>query len=81
VTGPPLNCAEAVAQLQDYLKGEITPELAERVRAHLASCVGCLRHAEFERNFLAVLETRLRDTAVPSGLRARILSALDTGPR
>jgi len=81
VTLPPLNCAEAVAQLQDYLKGEITPELAERVREHLAVCRGCLQHAEFERNFLQVLETRLRVTTVPSGLRERILSALDTRPR
>lgn len=71
-----MNCAEAVAHLQDYLKQELTPELTLRLTAHLDRCQGCFVHLRFERNFVARLEAQVTASRCPDGLRRRILHSL-----
>ena len=73
-----LDCREAVARLQDYLKHELTPELAAEIRAHLDDCPPCLGYARFERSFLQMLETHARRGGCPRELRARIERELRT---
>jgi anti-sigma factor (TIGR02949 family) len=70
------DCEQALAHLQDYLKHEITPELAAEVRQHLERCRPCFRHARFEANFLTMLETHCAKETCPSQVRARILAML-----
>jgi anti-sigma factor (TIGR02949 family) len=72
----PSDCREALALLQDYLKDELTPDNETRVTAHLAACGHCLRHANFERNFLAALERATRGVRCPDEVVARIRLAL-----
>ena len=48
----PIDCREALARLQDYLKQELTPELAAEVQAHLEHCRPCFEQARFEQSFL-----------------------------
>ena len=72
----PIDCREAVARLQDFLKQELTPELAADMREHLDRCRPCLTHARFERSFLAMLETRARRACCPGALRAKIVAVL-----
>jgi len=74
--GERLDCREAHARLQDYLKRELTPELEEEMRAHLERCRPCFTHARFEANFVLMLESRARRCGCPDTLRARILSVL-----
>ena len=77
-----LDCREAVARLQDYLKHELTPERAEELKAHLEYCRPCLGYARFEQSFLEMLEARARRSCCPSALRARIereLTELEQG--
>ena len=50
--GDRIDCRQATEQLHDYLKQEITPELAEEIRAHLERCKPCFNHARFEESFL-----------------------------
>jgi anti-sigma factor (TIGR02949 family) len=76
--GESIDCQEAHARLQDYLKRELTPELEAEVRAHLDRCRPCFSHARFEANFLLMLETRARRCSCPGTLRARIVSVLRT---
>jgi anti-sigma factor (TIGR02949 family) len=71
-----IDCQEAMAHLNDYLKQELTPELAAEIRRHLQRCRECFSHARFEANFLSVVETRGRSKTCPGELRARILAAL-----
>ena len=56
--GEPIDCRQAAARLQDYLKQELTPELAAEMRAHLERCRPCFAHARFEQRFLIMLESR-----------------------
>ncbi|MBA3893569.1 MAG: zf-HC2 domain-containing protein [Gemmatimonadales bacterium] len=72
----PIDCAEAGARLQDYLKRELTPELAAEVRDHLVRCRGCFGHAQFEENLLHLMEARARRETCPSALRERIRGLL-----
>jgi anti-sigma factor (TIGR02949 family) len=72
----PIDCGEAEARLQDYLKLELTPELAAEVRDHLIRCRGCFGHAQFEENLLLLLEARARRDTCPGALRERIRTLL-----
>lgn len=71
-----VDCVKAMAHLDDYLKRELTPELMVEVRQHLERCRDCFTHAQFEENFLAMLETRASRETCPGKLRARILALL-----
>jgi anti-sigma factor (TIGR02949 family) len=71
-----IDCNEAMERLNDYLKKELTPDLATEIRQHLERCSPCFSHAKFEANFLALLETKGRREACPAKVRARILEAL-----
>ena len=71
-----LDCEQALAHMQDYLKRELTPELVVEVRVHLEHCRDCTGYARFEESFFLMLETRARRETCPGELRARILAAL-----
>lgn len=36
-----MTCTDFLSQLTDYFDGQISPELLEEVRAHLAGCSHC----------------------------------------
>jgi anti-sigma factor (TIGR02949 family) len=76
-----VNCREAMAKLDEYLKQELTPELTTEVRRHLEHCRPCFSHARFEENFLAMLESCGRKETCPDKLRAKILAALKSEAR
>jgi len=71
-----LDCERALALLQDFLKREADPALAEVIERHLEACGNCLSHAKFERNFLLMLQAHAADVRCPDALRARITDAL-----
>jgi anti-sigma factor (TIGR02949 family) len=72
----PMDCREAGARLQDYLKQELTPELAAEVRDHLVRCRGCFGHAQFEEQLVQLMEARARKQTCPGSLRDRICALL-----
>jgi anti-sigma factor (TIGR02949 family) len=71
-----MDCAQALALLQDYLKEELPPEVGRRIEAHLAACRPCFQNAAFERHFLITLERALRECTCPESLRQSIVDAL-----
>ncbi len=73
------DCEAALAQLDDYLKRELTPELAERVRAHVEACAPCLSQMRYAERFLSLLRAPASDVRCPDPLRLRIADALRTG--
>lgn len=76
-----VNCREAMAKLDEYLKQELTPELAAEVRQHLEHCRPCFSHARFEENFLLMMESCGKKETCPEKLRAKILAALKSEAR
>jgi anti-sigma factor (TIGR02949 family) len=75
-----IDCIEALNRLHEYLKQQLTPELAAQVQAHLSACRPCLTNARFERNYLRMLEIKLKSVPCPADRRQRILSALRDAP-
>lgn len=71
-----LDCDAALELLHEYLKQQLTVELAERVRAHIEMCRPCLSNSRFEANYLRMLERKLRSIACPTETREQILTAL-----
>ena len=71
-----LDCDQAMALLDDYLKRELTAEYIQQVKFHLDRCGDCASLAQFEQKFLQMLETRARKEICPQEVRARILAAL-----
>jgi anti-sigma factor (TIGR02949 family) len=76
-----VNCREAMAKLHEYLKQDLTPDLATEVKQHLERCRPCLSEARFEQNFLAMMENCGRSQTCPEKLRAKILAALKSEAR
>lgn len=74
--GEPIDCTEAKARLQDYLKQELTAELATEVHDHLVRCRGCFGRAQFEEHLVQLLEARARRETCPGPLRERIRELL-----
>ena len=73
-----IDCNEALAQLYDYLKRELTPSLAAEVKSHINRCRTCFDQAQFEQNFLRLLETRGTRETCPDALRRKIQDLLRT---
>lgn len=75
---PMLDCDAVMRQLWDYLDGELTPERAEAIHAHLAMCKRCYPQYEFEKAFCDAVAHAQREHSNPSRLRDRVMEALRT---
>ncbi len=71
-----MDCGRAVEMLHDYLRRELTPEMAQQVKQHIEDCRPCLGHARFEENYLAMLEAKVKAQGCPDAVRERILTVL-----
>jgi anti-sigma factor (TIGR02949 family) len=74
--GEPIDCRAAAERLDDFLKQELTPDVAAEMRAHLEKCRPCFDQAKFEQTFLAMLQQQAQRCGCPERLRARIVSLL-----
>ena len=70
------NCDVALAELYEYLDGELTEEARQRIEHHLRECSPCLEAFDFEAEVRRLVADRCRDQC-PDALRARIQSAID----
>lgn len=75
MTDKKTSCADAARRLFGYLDGQLTPEQAAEIEAHLERCGGCAETHQAERKLLDAIrccDGRGEDAA----LRERILAAL-----
>ncbi|HET7552100.1 MAG TPA: zf-HC2 domain-containing protein [Gemmatimonadaceae bacterium] len=75
-TATSLTCAQAIEKIYEYLDGELTPQVEEGIRAHLAICRKCYPNFRHEEVFLRFLEQRARLEKAPPELRRRIMQML-----
>jgi anti-sigma factor RsiW len=68
-------CAQCVAQLQDYLDGNLERELSLRFFLHLRECSACQGELEELKRVVQRLES-LPEVPVPADFDARILSSI-----
>lgn len=71
-----IDCSKAMERLYEYLDGELTPERAAQVQAHLDRCADCFALSRFEDTFLRFVEARARARGVPQHVKQEILHRL-----
>lgn len=70
------TCADVIHHLWDYLDDQITPEGAERLRAHIASCGTCREYEVYQSCFLETVKRLRRELGAPLSLRAKLAEGL-----
>ncbi len=68
-------CREAVAELFEFLDGELTKTRKATIGQHLDDCSDCLEAFDFHVELRIVISQKCR-TELPEGLKDRVLSAL-----
>lgn len=71
-----MPCAEVLERIYEFLDGELTVEVDERIREHLAVCRKCFPHFRHEEVFLRFIERRATILKAPPALRRRIMQML-----
>lgn len=69
------HCREVLAVLYEFVDGELTTDLRERIKQHLEACQPCFEAFDFEAELRVVISQRCREQ-VPKSLRERIARAL-----
>jgi anti-sigma factor (TIGR02949 family) len=72
------DCQEALAELEEFLDGELPPTEIGRIKAHLSACYPCTDRASFEEQLRAMVRRGCADAAPPD-LVERIRSGLVAG--
>lgn len=71
-----VDCDAALESLFDFLDGELDDSLETQLKAHVERCKPCFEHAEFERRFLAAVQSARDEERCPKALRERVLRTL-----
>ena len=71
-----MSCGDCRPMLEALIDEELGPEEAERVRAHVATCVECARTLESQKDLSRLLRDNLVHYEAPDVLKARIRGAL-----
>jgi anti-sigma factor (TIGR02949 family) len=70
------ECQKVLANFWDYLDGNCSSELAERIEEHVSSCMTCWRFRRFQEQFLASLAEVRKWSPAPRHLHDRVREAL-----
>ena len=70
-----IDCRSVLAQLYEYIDGELDEQTITRIRKHLKLCKKCYPRYDFERAFLHFLSDHGRTSASPE-LRRKIFARL-----
>lgn len=71
-----MDCNAALAQLFDFLDGELDASFEQRLRAHVGHCKHCFERADFERRFLEAVQSARGAERCPNALRDRVIATL-----
>jgi mycothiol system anti-sigma-R factor len=74
--GDDMPCDAVLERIYEFLDGELTSDVDEKIRAHLATCRTCYPHFRHEEVFLRFLERRAQIEKAPPSLRRRIFKRL-----
>ena len=70
------ECSEALLRLFEYLDGEMGPDDARKIQAHLAECGPCFKQYNLDQALKAVVKRSCASEAAPVELRMTILQRL-----
>ena len=69
------ECNDLLHELGHYLHGELPPDRAAALKAHLADCPPCFESADFQAQLKEIVARKCTEE-VPAGLQDKILGFL-----
>ncbi len=75
------ECQDVLAALWDYLDGNCSEQLVERIELHVAACDVCLRFTQVQQQLLASLAELRERVGAPGHVHDRVRRALATEQR
>ena len=76
----PIDCQQALKQIELFLDGELDPSLHAEVRQHLGACGSCTDHSEFQRHLKELLKAKCGCDQVPAHLVEQVSRLLHETP-
>ena len=73
-----LECGDLLAQISDYLDGDLEDAICLELESHLADCADCQTVTDTVRKTISLYRRRGR-VEPPSGLTERLWQALEAG--
>ena len=70
------NCVDVLRHLWEYLDEELTPDGADRLRLHIASCPQCKAMEGYQACFLDTMRRLRAQFTAPHELRERLAEKL-----
>lgn len=67
------DCAQVLAQVYEYLDGEMSAQDLIKIREHLEDCGGCLRQYDLDVALKALVRRSCGCEQAPADLRQRIM--------
>lgn len=67
-----ISCEEVLAEVEDYLHGELDPDRARVLATHLSTCSPCWERAEFARKLKDIVRVKCTSSQTPEHLVVRI---------
>lgn len=74
-----IDCGEAVRRMWAYLDHELEAKPVSEFEGHLETCRRCCGELEFSRHLRGMVSDAERSPVMPSDVRARIETLLDSG--
>ncbi|MDR7483153.1 MAG: mycothiol system anti-sigma-R factor [Armatimonadota bacterium] len=71
-----IDCRELLRQLWMYLDGEADAPVGQDLQRHIARCLPCRQHAEFERRLREIIQYKCRGERAPDPLRQELARLL-----
>ncbi len=69
------KCSEYIGNLNDYLDGELTPDLCDEIEAHIGECNNCRIMVDTLKQTVTLCREG-REEALPPALNAKLSSLL-----
>lgn len=76
-----MTCREVLADLSDFIDGELPPSRVAQVREHLAGCGECERFGGRVGRLVGALRADREPETVDPSVAARLRERLGLGPR
>jgi anti-sigma factor (TIGR02949 family) len=70
------NCQEILGQLNDYLDGELNPNLCAHLEMHLETCTDCQVVFNTLKKTIELCQKNGQETTLPPDARQRLLASL-----
>ncbi len=71
-----MNCRETTRDIYPYLDGELLPQEASALEAHIELCETCAQNVSFEANFLKETREKLEPIDASASLKLRIQESI-----